>query len=74
MIDREKQIVTEHQNTYDEFFYNLLSMELTVNTKEHDNMISKDFKSTVKKTKRQRWINFTENTFCIKHMEGISNI
>ena len=35
MIDREKKIVTEHQNTYDEFFYNLLSMELTVNTEEH---------------------------------------
>jgi hypothetical protein len=47
MRDREKQIVTEHQNTNDEFYYNLLSMEITVNTKEHDNMNSKDFKSTV---------------------------
>ena len=35
MRDREKQIVTEHQNTNDEFNYSLFSMALTVNTKEH---------------------------------------
>jgi hypothetical protein len=54
MRDREKQIVTEHQNTNDEFYYSLFSMALAVNTKEHGNMNSKDFKSTVKKRKQHR--------------------
>ena len=51
MREREKQIATEHQNTNDEFYYSLLSMALTVNSKEHDNMNSKVFKSTVQKMK-----------------------